>query len=93
MAVNFRSYLDKSWKTIDVLTAQRKPLGHLYKDTDTFWTASRGLRVSILNYNGSMDSIGDTQTDLRLEGSLVPEWYPRWHTLEAAIRQLSYVLH
>lgn len=93
MAVNFRSYLDKDTKKIDVLSAQRIPLGSLHKDADTFWTSDRALRISILDYNGDMAGIGDTQIDRRLHGSLVPEYFPRWHTLEAAIRQLSYVLH
>ena len=93
MAVNFRSYLDKSRKSIDVLSSNRRPLGTLYKDSDGFWTADHGLQVSIVNFNGAMDYIGDTQTDRRLQGSLYPLWFPRWHTLEGAMRELSNVLH
>ena len=93
MAVNFRSYLHKSTNHIDVLSSNRIPLGCLRRDGKGLWTADEALRISILNYNGEMEGIGDYQTDRRLQGSLYPRWFPQWHALEAAIRQLSHVLH
>ena len=93
MAISFRAYLSKPTNRVDVLSSQRRPLGSLYKDPDTFWSADPGLRSSIINFNGAMDNIGDTQEDRRLQGALYPAWCPRWHTLEGAMRELSYVLH
>ena len=93
MAVSFRSYLHKSTNHIDVLSSNRIPLGSMKKDINGLWTADEALRVSILNYNGEMQGIGDYQIDRRLQGSLYPRWFPQWHHLEPAIRQLSHVLY